>query len=243
MFGIGWRRRISMTRFLPVAFALVLLPLPALAAETAPADATVLHLSEQAQRLVARDELRAVLRVEGTGGDAARLQAQINHRMAEAVARAKDVAGVTVATGGYSVYAQHVEDQPVQWHGAASLILTATDAPPLLTLVGTLQQKGLVISSLDYELTPKAARAVEDALTDEALARLRARAERVAQTLGLTVLRISDVRLGNASGVVPMPHPLFAARLGAPVPAPVAEPGEATVSVSAEAEVLLVPKR
>jgi len=226
---------------LALAVLLMSLSVPALAAE-APADGgTVLHLREEAQRPVARDQLRAVLRVEGSDSDAARLQAEIDRRLAAAVARAKSVAGVSLFTAGYAVYEQHAKDQPPQWHGSAGLTLTAQDSAPLLALLGELQQSGLLMSALAYELTPEAARRVEDELTAEALDRLRQRAERVAGDLGLAVLRLRDLRVGNAAGTQPVPR-LFAAAAGA-APAPVAEPGEATVTVSVDAEVELGPKR
>ncbi|MGO8920530.1 MAG: SIMPL domain-containing protein [Stellaceae bacterium] len=228
---------------LTVVFAAALLSLcvPALAAEAPGDGATLLHLSEEAQRPVARDQLRAVLRVEGSDSDAARLQAEIDRRMAAAVARAKSVAGVSLFTAGDAVYEQHAKDQPAQWHGSAGLSLTARDAAPLLSLVGELQQSGLLMSALAYELTPEAARKAEDALTAEALDRLRQRAERVAGDLGLAVLRLRDLRVGNANGAQPLPR-LFAAAASA-APAPVAEPGEATVSVSVDAEFELGQKR
>jgi len=231
-----------MTR-VSLALAALLLPLsqPALAAEAPGNGATLLHLSEQAERPVARDQLRAVLRVEGGDSDAARLQAAIDRRMAEAVARAKDVAGVSLFTSGYAVYEQQPKDQPRQWHGSAGLTLTARDPAPLLTLLGELQQSGLLLSSLGYELTPAAARKAQDELTAEALSRLRQRAERVAADLGLAVLRLHDLRVGNATGAQPAPR-VFAAVAGG-APAPVAEPGEATVTVSVEAEFDLGPKR
>lgn len=226
---------------LALAAALWSLSMPALAAEAAGDGATLLHLSEQAERPVARDRLRAVLRVEASEADAARLQAEINRRMAAAVARAKSVAGVTILTGGYAVYEQHAKDQPPLWHGSAGLTLTAQDAAPLLALAGELQQSGLLISALNYELTPEAARKAEDELTTQALDRLRQRAERVAGALGLAVLRLRDLRVGNASGAQPAPR-LFAAAAGG-APAPLAEPGEATVAVSVDAEFELGAKR
>jgi len=224
--------------------ALVLMPVSALAAqppEGAPSTATVLHLSAEAQRLVPRDLLRAVLRVEGVDADPARLQAEINRRMAAAVAQAKAVPGLVVATGGYSLYQERPKGQPAQWHGAESLTLSAHDAASLLALTGRLQQNGLVTSSLDYELSPEAAQASEDALTEQALQRLRRRAARVAASLGLAVERIRDLRLGNAVASPPAPR-FFMAR-GAVSAKPVAEPGEAPVSVSVDADVELGPKR
>lgn len=235
-----------MTRLI-LAVALGLLP--ALAAAQTPSppvpdNATLLHLGEQAQRMVTRDELHAVLRVEAADADAAKLQAAINKRLQAAVARAKRVAGVTVATGGYSVFQEPPKDKPPRWHGMATLSLVARDAAPLLELAGSLQQDGLVVSSLAYELTPETARSAEDELTGEALARVKQRAERTAAALGLAVERIRDLRIGKAGGVPPGPRMMMlgGAAPGAPPP-PVAEPGEAQVTVSVEAEVLLVPRR
>src|SRR5258708_36246881 len=111
-----------------------------------------------------------------------------------------------------------------------------------VALGGTLQKQGLELSSLAYELTPEAARAVEDDLTKEALTRLQQRAERVAGDLGMTVERIRDLQVGNADGTQPVPRPLFM-QARAAASAPVAEPGDATVSVSVSAEVLLTPRR
>lgn len=231
-----------MTR-LPLAFAAALLSLslPALAAEAPTGTGTLLHLSERAERPVARDQLRAVLRVEGGDRDAAHLQAEINRRMAEAAARAKAVAGINLFTTGYAVYEQQAKDQPRQWHGSAGLTLTARDPAPLLALLGELQQSGLVMSALSYELTPEAAHKAEDELTAEALGRLRQRAERIAATLDLAVIRLRDVQVGNAAGTPPAPRVFSTVAAGAA--APVAEPGEAAVAVSVEAEVELGPKR
>jgi uncharacterized protein len=237
----------TMTRLAGAIVILALLcPSLPVAAADAPATegVTVLHLSAEADRMVPRDRLRAVLRVEGADADPARLQAEINRRMAAAVARAKTVSGVTLATSGYSVFEEMVKDQPLRWHGAAGLTLTAQDAAPLLALVGELQQSGLALSALDYELSPEATRKAEDALTAEALTRLRERASRVADSLGLTVLRIRDLRLGNAAATPPQPRPFMMARASSSsaAPPPVAEPGDATVSLSVDADVELGKK-
>ena len=214
-------------------------------------NATVLHLTERGERMVKRDRLAAELRVEARDGDPARLQAEINRRMAAALERAKAIAAVTATTGGYHVYQQPpgtaaadgASANPPRWQGMQSLLLQSRDAATLLTLIGTLQQQGLLLSSLAYELTPEAARAVEDELTKEALARLRQRAERVADDLGMAVERIRDLQIGNADGTQPLPRAFLAARSPNAAPAPVAEPGDATVSVSVSGEVLLAPRR
>ncbi len=192
--------------------------------------------------MVQRDRLTASLRVEANDADPARLQAEINRRMAAALDRAKAVAAVSVATGSYSVYEEQAKaGTAARWHGQQSLSLSAHDAAPLLALAGALQQEGLALSSLGYVLTPEAARSVEDELTNEALSRLRDRAARIAGALGMEVERLRDVQVGNADGTAPMP--LIRAGAMAAAPTPVAEPGDAVVSVSVSAEVLLAPRR
>jgi predicted secreted protein len=225
--------------------ALVVLPTLAVAQTppSLPGDATLLHLSDRAERPVTRDVLEATLRVEGVDDEAAKLQAALNRHMTAAVARAKSVAGVIVATDGYWVY-RDAPQNGGRWRGSATLSLRSQDSAALLALAGALQQDGLVMQSLGYELRPETARTVEDELAAEALGRLKVRAARIAETLGLAVERIRDLRVGNATGAEP-PMPRFAAQAAtaAEAPPPAAEPGEATVAVTVDAEVVLVPRR
>jgi uncharacterized protein len=212
-------------------------------AQTAPASSgpptTVLHLSETAERAVPRDRLRVVLAAEATNRDAAKLQAEINRRMSAALARVKAEPDVEAATEGYSVYQEHNGKTPPLWHGSQSLSLRGKDFGDVLGLVGTLQQEGLVVTGLAPELSSEARKAVEDELTDTALARLRRRAEHIASGLGAKIASYRDLRIGNA-GVPPVPFYAMARAAAAPA-APVAEPGTATVSVTVSADIALTP--
>ena len=200
---------------------------------------TVLHLSQTAERSVIRDLLRIELRVEETGADARSVQAAINRRMAAALDRARQVQGVRVETGSYNVGEERPQNGPTRWRGSQSVILTGKDADSMLKLAGTLQSDGLSTSSLTYDISPETVRGAEQDLTDEALAALDHRAASIADRMHLTVVRFRDVRVGNAeTGGRPVPR--FAAMAMA---APVAEPGEATVRVTIEAELLLAPPR
>ena len=204
-------------------------------AQTAPTppNASLLHLAETAQRNVPRDTLRANLAADVTDADPAKVQAEINRRMTAALARIKVQPDITVETTGYSVRHEQIDKAPARWHGVQSLSLTGKDFAGLLTLVGALQQQGLVVTGLAPELSRDARRSLEDGLTDEALARLRQRADRFAGSLGTKVQAYRDVEIGNAS---PPPSPMrmmaMAASAPSEVPPPVAEPGEETVSVT-----------
>lgn len=198
---------------------------------------TVLHLSQSAERSVVRDALRVELRVEETGTDARSVQAAINRRMAAALDRARQVQGVRVETGSYNVGEEHPQNGPSRWRGSQSVILTGKDADSLLKLAGVLQSDGLPTSSLTYDTAPETVRGAEEDLTAEALGALDHRAAAIADRMHLAVLRYRDLRVGNAeTGGRPVPR--FTAMAMA---APVAEPGEAIVRVTVEAELLLAP--
>jgi predicted secreted protein len=204
-------------------------------------DQSTLHLSETAQRDVPRDLLHASLAAEATDPDAGKVQAAINQRMSAAMTRIKQVAGVTAATSGYSVYRETPDKQPPRWHGSQTIDLTSKDFAGLLSLIGALQQQGLVVQSLAPDISREARQSVEDALTDEALTRLKQRADRIAATAGVKLQGIRTLMVGNVNAPPPIIRPLLrmSAAEAVPAPPPVAEPGNATVSITATAEFAL----
>lgn len=215
-------------------------PRPALAQDLEPR-ATVLHLTQTAERTVTRDLLRVELRVDETGADPRAVQAAINRRMAAALDRAHQAQSIRVETGSYSVGEERPANAPARWRGSQSVILIGKDADTILKLAGVMQSDGVAVSALRYEVSPETVRAAQDELTAEALAELDRRAASVAGHMHLSVLRYRDLRVGNAEAEG-RPVPRFAA-MAAAAPPPAAEPGEAVVRVTIEAELLLVASR
>lgn len=230
------------------AFLLAIVLSAGSAAAQAPAPAprdegtTVLHLSEHAERVLRQDRLTIQLRADVSGPDAARVQTEINRRMTAALERTRAVAGVRAETRGYWVNQERPQNAPARWHGQQMLVLTSGEAATALALAGELQQSGLVMSGLHFDLSPQAARAAEDELTVEALKRLRERAGRVAAALDLAVRRLRDVRVGQVGGQMPPRPVLMRAEAASAAAPPVGEPGETTVRVSVDAEVILAPR-
>lgn len=201
---------------------------------------TIVTFTVRAETSLARDRLVADIAVEGTDKDAAHLQDTLNRRMATALARAKAVAAVTATTGDYNVYEERPEKGPPVWHGRQALQLAATDQPALLHLVGALQADGFILNGLAAAVSPAAERAVEDKLTDAALARMRARAQRIAAAMDLKLTGYRRLNIGNVAAP-PLPvRPLMA--MTAREAAPVVAPGAATVGVSVTAEIALGPR-
>jgi predicted secreted protein len=204
---------------------------------------TRLNLVESAQRSMKQDLLSVTLRVEGSGQDVVRLQSDINRRMAAALQRVRGVTGVRSETGGYFVYEERPQNQPARWRAQQALTISSKDSAIVLAQAGALQQDGLLLSGMGYRLTPESARTAEDELTTEALGRLRERANRIADLMEMSIVRMSQVTVGNVMGDQPRGD-IMMMRQAAPVAAPpVAEAGETTVQVRIEALVLLTPKR
>ena len=219
-----------------LAIGFILFAAGAAPAQPADQQMTVLHLSQTAERSVLRDLLRIDLRVEETGADPLAIQSSINRRIAAALDRAHQAQGVRVETGSYGVNEERPQTGPSRWRGSQSLILRSKAADAALKLAGALQSDGLLMSSMAYEASPEVVRGAEEDLTAEALAALDRRAASIADKMHLSVLRYRDLHVGNAE-TEGRPVPRFAAM--AAMAAPVAEPGEATIRVTVEAELLL----
>ena len=204
-------------------------------------DKVVLQLGESAERVVTQDRIRAHLRVELGGTDPRALQGQVNQKMAAALDKAKAVPAVKAETQGYFVYEDKTMKRGQRWWGSQSLTLTSFESAALLTLVGQLQEDGLLIQGLGYELAPETRRRIERELVPDAIQRIKDTAATVAKSLDLPKVEIVKVRLGETQAP-PIPRfgaPMMAMAERAQIAPPVAEPGEATVMIRIEAEVAL----
>jgi predicted secreted protein len=206
---------------------------------------TELDLTQVATRTMAPDRIRAILRIDVKGGNARQVQADLNQRMAQALDRAKPVAAVKSETGAYAVNRDFTSKDRDVWHASQTLILSSADFAAVLSLVGDLQGAGLLMSGLEFFLAPETLKAAESDLTATALAALRARAEAVAKDLGMTLDHFKTISVSNASAPIRARAELFAspsAASSSPAP-PVAQAGDATVTLSVTAVIVLVPSK
>lgn len=230
-------------RALGLVLLLAMLPLvfPAPAAAQAP---TTLVLGERATREVEQDTLVAVLSARHRSPDAREAQRVVNETMTAAIEQARAVDGIELSTGGYRVYQEYDrEGRPRAWVAEQDLRLKSEEAARLLELAGILQDAGLILGGLSYELSAEARRALEDELTLEAIERLRARSERIADAMQMRVELIETLRVGGVAEPPPV-RPMLEARMAdvASMPPPVALPGTEMVEVAIEADVALVPQ-
>ena len=207
-------------------------------------EATRLMLDASASREALGDLLTATLTAHVEAPAPAEAQAAVNAAITGALEQLRSQPALRLSTGGYRVYEQtDAEGRPTGWIAEQELVVETFETAPLLTRLGELQARGLLLQGLAFSLSDPARRALEDELTAEALGTIRRRADHAAGVLGLEVARILTLRLGGVDAPPPA-RPMLSrmAAEAAPVP-PVALPDRELVTVRVEAEVALEPRK
>lgn len=234
---------------------------PALADERAdiglpPQGHTLVNLSATESRNLKQDLLVASLRIEEKNKESLPIQKKINETMTKAIAIAKKYDTLKVETGSYSLYEYHepiidekdgkVVRHDKQWRGAQTLTIRSVDSESVLKAAGEIQALGLVMSNLQYTLSPEVEEKEKDAMLVAALKKLQDKAGVIAKTLGKGGYELADVNVDQGYAQPPVMYARAAKMEMAmasadAMPAPVAEAGESTVTLSVNARVLLTP--
>lgn len=208
---------------------------------------SLLHISATEDREVDQDLLVANLRIEIENADNKIVQNTINENMAAALELAKGYTDVKAVTRQYNVYSYDKnrgrDNMPenIVWKGQQSLELKSKNAEQLLELAGKIQEKGFVMGGLNYTLSPEVAAQIQDEMLEAALEKLKTRAERAAKALGKSTAELKEI---NTQGnYAPQPYARMEMAMtmsaDAKMAAPVASPGETTLSMTVSAKALL----
>jgi predicted secreted protein len=212
----------------------------ALAADPPPVT-PVVTLTASATASVANDRMYAWLRAEADNADPARAAAEVNAKMAKALARAKGIAGVDVTTSGYSSYQVTEKNQPTRWRVTQSLSLDGSDFATMAALVSKLQADDLLLlSGMNFAVSPDARRKAEDALTQQAIKAWQARAQNAARGFGSDAWRAGKVTIQTGDYMRPQPVMRAAAgAMSAGAPPVNVEGGNTDVTVTVVGEAVL----
>lgn len=201
---------------------------------------TVLHLSVTASVTAMPDELVAQLTAQADAPTAADAQSQVNAMIARALADAKTLDAVTASTTSYSVW--HETDPKDVWHASQGMALRAHDGAALLGLIGKLQQDGLALGDLSWQLSPALSDKTSEQATAQAIGKLTAQADSVAKLLHLTAHGFSSVTVGDNGQAPPRPMMrMMAAAAPAAAPPPSAQADVVTVSATVSGDARLEP--
>lgn len=246
-------------RMLPLLALALMLPFSAHAQDyntvlDVPDGATLITLSATERLEVDQDLLIATLSYEAENESASKLQDEINKVMAEALTEAKKVESVKVSTQSYQVYPYDYQPNPNpkagedtriirKWRGSQSLMLKGKTPDDLLNLAGKLQGAGLNITNLSYTVSPELLEDTQNAMLEDALKKLKTKAERTAQALDKTQSDLLQVNV-DVGGYYPQPVMMARGAMMAKADmamesAPVAAAGQSEITLTVTAQALI----
>ena len=191
------------------------------------ADTTV-ELQADAQREVDNDTLNALLYVELSEADPAKLADALNRVSADALALAKPYRQVRTRTGNIQTYPVYDRTQRLTgWRGRTELRLESRDFPAASALIGRLQST-LQVGQIGFSVSPERRKAAEDEMIGEAIKAFRGRADIVRSSLEGRAYKIRRLAVNTGGGFVPRPMALRT--LSAPAEAVAPPPLEGGVS-------------
>lgn len=188
---------------------------------------------------VENDRVSAQLVTEREGSDPVGLADEVNQAMEWALAKVRDADAVEGRTENYQTFPRHVKEDERVWVVSQELLLESSDVDALRVLLGELQAR-LQLRGMGFFPSDARRREAEEAVTLEALAAFRARAERVREALGFAGWRLVELSIG--AGGEPPPQPRYGrtmmaeAAMAAP---PALEAGESEVSITLHATIEL----
>ena len=166
--------------------------------------------------------------------------------MAKALARARASKGIDVETSGYSSYQITEKNQPPRWRVTQTLALEGSDFAAMANLVSGLQsEEKLLLSGMNFAVSPVARHKAEDQLTQQALKAWQARAQNAAHGFGLAGWRAGRVTIQTGDFARPQPMMMRASAAGMPAASPPVsvEGGNTDVTVTVTGEAVLDPTR
>lgn len=191
-------------------------------------------------REVANDWTTARVAAMAEGQDPARVAAEVNARIEQALARARQEKGVEVESGAYSTHPIYDANRIVRWSARQEIRLESADTGRLARLIGALQEQQLVLSGIAFSVKRETREALEAELALEALAKFRARADLVAKGMGSAGWSLVSLAVGQAGGQ----PPVYAMRAEADMvmksaAAPAFEAGKSELSVTVDGTIEL----
>lgn len=214
-----------------------------------PEGVSLVNLSASERVEIEQDLLVANLRFESDNDSPKALQDTINKTMKKALNTAKKVESVKVSTQQYRVYEydknrgkKGLAPQKI-WRGQQGLMVKGKKADDLLELVADLQEIGLTMNNLSYQVSPELLETTREGLLEDALKKLTAKAERTAKALGKSKAELKQITV-NMGGHYPRPVMARGMAMNmvadsAEVSAPVAAPGENNVTLNVSAQAFL----
>lgn len=210
---------------------------------------TYLNLSVTEIKQVEPDLLIAVLRYETESESAKIAQNKINQTMKKALALSEKKKELLVSTEQYSVYKyskpvkkENVENIIETWRGSQTIVIKGKSTEDILALSGQLQEIGLLMSDLHYEVSSEQLEEVRNSIMEKAINKLLSRAKKTADIIGAKEVTINTINIDGDNNYA-RPYPVLmrasTANMSETMPSPVASPGKTDITLTISATMLL----
>ncbi|MES2917002.1 MAG: SIMPL domain-containing protein [Pseudomonadota bacterium] len=236
------------SRFLSLAAALLAAPLAVPAVAETPLAYQRVSFNTEVAREIPNDQMNAALSVELSDKDPARLAQQIATLMNNAMKKAAAYPAVKATSGSqatWPVYGSTLTSSSKleSWRGRAEIRLESRDFKAASELIAKLQEK-LQLNGVTFSVAPDTRRKVEEAMTSEAIAAFRNRAETVRGAWAAKGYRLVDMNMGSAGGpqpYLPMVRAMKSMDAAESVPAQDLAGGETRLVVNVSGSIELQP--
>ncbi len=213
---------------------------PARAQDNAPTPVPVVTVSASATATVPNDRLHAWLRAEADNPSAAAASAEVNARVARVLAKLKSLPDAQVSTSGYTTQQIVEKGKPARWRVVQTIKVEGGDFAAIGEAAARVQaEDGVLLSGISFGVSDELRRRTQDAITEQAIAAWRARAQAAAHGFGIAGWRAGRITIQAGDPV--RPYPMMARgdmAMAAAAPVPL-EAGTTEVSVSVSGEAIL----
>ncbi|MBE7524698.1 MAG: SIMPL domain-containing protein [Burkholderiales bacterium] len=207
-----------------------------------PAPVPVVTVSASSTTTVPNDRLHAWLRAEAENPSAAAAAAEVNARVARVLAKLKALPDAQVSTSGYTSQQVVEKGKPARWRIVQTIKVEGRDFAAIGDAVARVQaEDGALLSGISFGVSDELRRRTQDAITEQAIAAWRARAQAAAHGFGIAGWRAGRITIQAGDPVRPYPMMArgdMAMAAAAPAPVPL-EAGTTEVSVSVSGEAIL----
>lgn len=203
--------------------------------------------STEVAREIANDQLNATLSLELSDKDPGRLAQQLTLAINDALKKSAAFRSVKASSGNqqtWPIYGSTITSSSKleSWRGRAEIRLESKDFKAAGELIGKLQEK-LQLNGISFTVAPDTRRKVEDGLTTEAINSFRTRADTIRSAWSAKSYTLVQMSLGTASGGMPPPIMMRAAKMmdAESAPAPEFAGGETRLTVNISGSIELKP--
>ena len=203
--------------------------------------------SATATEELTQDLLIVTLQANKDGTQASEVQTALKQLLDAGLTEARKAAkpgALEVRTGSFSIYPRYSSQGKISgWQGQAQLVIEGTDMAGIAQTVGRLNQLNVV--NVNYGLSRALREKHEAAVTAQAIASYRAKAQEMAKAFGFNGYVLGEVSVqsgdpGFEARPVMMMKAARADMAAASAPLPV-EPGKGQVTVTVSGQVILTP--